>query len=264
MRAATEQGLWAAEDEEVPLPEVSTYHAYAGRLVSEHGLRWGIEPDSRLLSEASTWQLAHEVVHTTDADLAGFEKAPATLVDAVLSLSGELAEHLVETGPARELVEHYAARLAGLPGRDHKKPLKVAADIAGDLVDQARVYPLVERYRELKRARGALDFADQMALAARLAAALPAVGAQERQLRRAVLLDEFQDTSEAQMVLLSSLFGGHQLPLTAVGDPSQSIYGWRGASATTLSSFPDVFPAGNHPATVNLVAQCPTDPRRGQ
>lgn len=250
LRTATERGLWTPEDEQVPLPEVSTYHAYAGRLVGEHGLRWGIEPDSRLLSEASAWQLAHEVVHTTDADLSGFEKAPATLVDAVLSLSGELAEHLVETEPARELVERYAARLAGLPGRDHKRPLKGAAATAGDLLDQARVYPLVDRYRELKRARGVLDFADQMAIAARLAAALPAVGTQERQLRRAVLLDEFQDTSEAQMVLLSSLFGGRQLPLTAVGDPSQSIYGWRGASATTLSSFPEIFPAEDRPATV--------------
>ncbi len=250
LRAATDRGLWAPEDDEVPLPEVSTYHAYAGRLVSEHGLRWGIEPDSRLLSEASAWQLAHEVVHTTDADLSGFEKAPATLIDAVLSLSAELAEHLVPTQPARELVEHYAAGLAGLPGRDHKKPLKIAANTAADLRDQARVYPLVDRYRELKRSRGLLDFADQMALAAQLAAELPAVGAQERQLRQAVLLDEFQDTSEAQMVLLASLFAGHARPLTAVGDPSQSIYGWRGASATTLSSFPEKFSVQGRAATV--------------
>ncbi|NLG22093.1 MAG: ATP-dependent helicase [Actinomycetales bacterium] len=250
LRAATERGLWSPEDDEVPLPEVSTYHAYAGRLVSEHGLRWGIEPDSRLLSEASAWQLAHEVVHTTDADLSGFDGAPSTLVDAVLSLSGELAEHLVETGPAVQLLERLADRVAALPGRDHKRATAEGRHTAAALRDQARVYPLVDRYQEVKRARGVLDFADQMAIAARLAAGLPAVGTQQRQLHRAVLLDEFQDTSEAQMVLLSSLFSGHDLPLTAVGDPSQSIYGWRGASATTLSSFPDVFPAGGRPATV--------------
>ncbi|USQ77134.1 ATP-dependent helicase [Ornithinimicrobium cryptoxanthini] len=243
LRTATDRGLWAPEGgEELPLPVVSTYHAYAGRLVSEHGLRWGIEPDSRLLSEASAWQLAHEVVHTTDADLTGFEKAPSTLVDAVLSLSGELAEHLVEANAARELVERYAARVASLPGRDHRAPSAIGAKTVHELRDQARVYPLVERYQELKRERGVLDFADQMAVAARLARSLPAVGAQERQLHRAVLLDEFQDTSEAQMVLLSSLFAGQRMPLTAVGDPSQSIYGWRGASATTLTSFPTAFP----------------------
>ena len=250
LRVATEQGLWAPEEDEVPLPEVSTYHAYAGRLVSEHGLRWGIEPDSRLLTEASAWQLAHEVVHTTDADLSGYQGAPSTLVDAVLSLSGELAEHLVDTDQGLALVERYAQRLGDLPGRDHRKPLAVGRTLAGVLAEQARVYPLVDRYREIKAARGVLDFADQMALAARLASSLPEVGSQERHLRRAVLLDEFQDTSEAQLVLLSSLFAGHDLPLTAVGDPSQSIYGWRGASATTLSSFPTLFPAGDGPAPV--------------
>lgn len=251
LRTATERGLWTAEDDELPLPEVSTYHAYAGRLVSEHGLRWGIEPDSRLLSEASAWQLAHEVVHTTDADLSGYNGAPSTLVEAVLSLSGELAEHLVETTDAAQLIERLADRVASLPAREAgKKPLKLGSDLARDLRDQLRVYPLVEQYLKVKRERGTLDFADQMAIAARLAARLPSVGAQQRQLHRAVLLDEFQDTSEAQMVLLSSLFAGHDLPLTAVGDPSQSIYGWRGASATTLSSFPTIFPTRTGPATV--------------
>jgi DNA helicase-2/ATP-dependent DNA helicase PcrA len=57
-----------------------------------------------------------------------------------------------------------------------------------------------------------------------------------------VLLDEYQDTGAAQEVLLSCLFGdGH--PVTAVGDPCQSIYGWRGASAGTLRRFPTSFGA---------------------
>jgi DNA helicase-2/ATP-dependent DNA helicase PcrA len=55
-----------------------------------------------------------------------------------------------------------------------------------------------------------------------------------------VLLDEYQDTGHAQRVALSALFGGgvdDELALTAVGDPIQSIYGWRGASATNLPRF---------------------------
>ena len=51
-----------------------------------------------------------------------------------------------------------------------------------------------------------------------------------------MLLDEYQDTGEAQRVLLTSLFGGGH-PVTAVGDPRQSIYGWRGASAGNLERF---------------------------
>ena len=60
-----------------------------------------------------------------------------------------------------------------------------------------------------------------------------------------VLLDEYQDTGHAQRVALSSLFGGgvdDGLALTAVGDPIQSIYGWRGASATNLPRFTTDFP----------------------
>src|SRR5262249_36600602 len=58
----------------------------------------------------------------------------------------------------------------------------------------------------------------------------------ERERYRVVLLDEYQDTSHAQVILLHSLFGGGH-PVTAVGDPAQSIYGWRGASAGTLERF---------------------------
>ena len=44
------------------VPTVSTYHAYAGRIVREHGVRLGVEAESRLLSEAAAWQVAHEAV----------------------------------------------------------------------------------------------------------------------------------------------------------------------------------------------------------
>ena len=60
-----------------------------------------------------------------------------------------------------------------------------------------------------------------------------------------VLLDEYQDTSHAQLVLLRALFGGGH-PVTAVGDPCQSIYGWRGASAGNLRRFAADFPVVRH------------------
>ena len=74
----------------------------------------------------------------------------------------------------------------------------------------------------------------------RLARDHPGVGVIERDRFRVVLLDEYQDTSHAQVVLLNALFGGGH-PVTAVGDPCQSIYGWRGASAGTLDRFPTEF-----------------------
>ncbi len=81
-----------------------------------------------------------------------------------------------------------------------------------------------------------------MALAARIAREIPEASDGERGKFKVVLLDEFQDTSHAQMVLFSSIFGGGHA-LTAVGDPNQSIYGFRGASAGQLFRFPAEFPA---------------------
>ena len=56
-----EAGIWAPKDEDGAVvlddvPTVSTYHAYAGRIVREHGVRLGVEAESRLLSEAAAWQ----------------------------------------------------------------------------------------------------------------------------------------------------------------------------------------------------------------
>ncbi len=83
-----------------------------------------------------------------------------------------------------------------------------------------------------------------MALAARIASRHPVVGLGERARYQVVLLDEYQDTSHAQLVLLRSLFGGGH-PVTAVGDPCQSIYGWRGASAGNLRRFTRDFPCAD-------------------
>ena len=54
-----------------------------------------------------------------------------------------------------------------------------------------------------------------------------------------VLLDEYQDTSIAQRVILSTLFAGGGV--TAVGDPMQAIYGWRSASVANIDAFAQHF-----------------------
>src|SRR6185437_10535351 len=117
-----------------------------------------------------------------------------------------------------------------------------------------QLLPLVDRYAEAKLAREVLDHGDQVRLAARIAMRHPEVGAAERTRYQVVLLDEYQDTSHAQLKLLNALFGnGH--PVTAVGDPCQSIYGWRGASAGNLRRFARDFPArSGNPAPVQKLS----------
>ncbi|GHF85938.1 ATP-dependent DNA helicase [Streptomyces filamentosus] len=233
-------------------PRISTYHAFAGQLLTDHGLRIGLEPTSRLLADATRFQLAARVLREAPGPYPALTKSFPALVENLLALDAELAEHLVE--PA-DLLAHDAALLTDLAGAKltnedlRKLPETTAA--------RRELTGLVTLYRAAKRSRDLLDFGDQIALSARLATTRPEVGAILRDEFRVVLLDEYQDTSVAQRLLLSGLFGqgtGH--PVTAVGDPCQAIYGWRGASVANLDDFPEHFPhADGTPASRHSLSE---------
>lgn len=224
-------------------PKVSTYHSFASGIVSDYGLRLGVERDVVLLGGAQAWQLASEVVEAFDGEYSHFKAAKSTLVKAVIQLAGECAEHLQE--PA-DVEAWLLARLSEFEERPYvagakKNAPQAAGELAAMLRTRASVADMVGRYAAAKKSRGALDFGDLVALAARVAREIPLAADMERQRYKVVLLDEFQDTSYAQLVLFSRLFGdGHAV--TAVGDPNQSIYGFRGASAGQLFHFVREFP----------------------
>ncbi|MGV9711764.1 UvrD-helicase domain-containing protein [Gordonia sp. NPDC003424] len=229
-------------------PEVSTYHAYAGRLIADYGLLLPVEPSSTLLSETELWQMAFSVVANWTGEL-HTTKVPSSVTEAVLKLYGEMAEHLVDV----EALRHSGDRLQQLiemlpPGpKQRANPTQALLKIR-DVIDERReLIPMVEALTETMRAAVALDFGSQMSLAARLVVEHPEVVAAERHSFRAVLLDEYQDTGHSQRILLATLFGGRAsaadwaVAVTAVGDPIQSIYGWRGASAANLPRFTSDF-----------------------
>ena len=234
------EGLRSSEALE---PKVSTYHSFASGIVSDYGLRLGVERDVVLLGGAQAWQLASEVVEAYDGEYAHFRAAKSTLVKAVIQLAGECAEHLQEPEDVEAWLMARLSEFEALPYLAEKKknPPQAAAELAGMLRTRASVADMVGRYSAAKRARGALDFGDLVALAAKVAQEVPLAAAMERQRYKVVLLDEFQDTSYAQLVLFSRLFGGGHA-VTAVGDPNQSIYGFRGASAGQLFHFVREFP----------------------
>ncbi|WP_030988132.1 ATP-dependent helicase [Streptomyces sp. NRRL WC-3744] len=232
-------------------PVISTYHSFAGRLLTDHGLRLGLEPSSRLLADATRYQLAARVLREAPGPYPALTRSFADLVSDLLALDSELAEHLVDPEELRAWDSGLLRTLDGakLTNADLRKVPEAAAA-------RRELAELVQRYRAAKRARDLLDFGDQIALSARLAR-IPEVGRLLRDEFRVVLLDEYQDTSVAQRVLLAGLFGagtGH--PVTAVGDPCQAIYGWRGASVANLDDFPDHFAhADGRPATRHALSE---------
>jgi len=239
-------------------PTVSTYHAYAGRLVREHGLRVGAPPDARLLADATRFQLAGQVMRAYRGPLPYLDKAPSTVVGALVGMDAACADHLVEPAEVRGADLARAAELdqhADLVGTDRgvKGWHDGLRECARAMRARAELCLLVQAYRDAKRERGLVDFADHIATAVAIAGRCPQVAAGERARYPAVLLDEYQDTSVAQRLMLTGLFGdGH--PVTAVGDPCQAIYGWRGASVHNLLAFPTHFPQrdGRAAATLSL------------
>ena len=227
-----------AADDVLGEPEISTYHAFAGRLLKDHGLRIGLEPDVRLLADATRFQLAARVLRHAPGPYPALTGAFSTLIDNLLTLDGELAEHLVAPEQLQAYDTALLAELAGARlGNEELRKVPRAAAARLELAD------LVQRYRRRKQEAGLMDFGDQIAACARLAQSHPEVGRLLRAQFRVVLLDEYQDTSVAQRLLLAGLFGGAAgHPVTAVGDPCQAIYGWRGASVANLDDFPEHFP----------------------
>lgn len=227
-------------------PQISTYHAFAGTLLSSYGLLVPVEPDSRLLTQTSAFQLAYDVVSRWESPLTTSSGAAKVTRD-VLALAGQLSDHLVTTDDLRSHPDLVTTLIATLPPGPRQKDAPTAwllrtAEVQGHRDELA---DLVDAVAARMRAESALDHASQMALAATVARDHPQVGEAERRAVRIVLLDEYQDTGHSQRVLLSSLFGRGAGPIpavTAVGDPMQSIYGWRGASASNLDRFREDFP----------------------
>jgi len=103
------------------------------------------------------------------------------------------------------------------------------------------VQRLYSRYQELLLASNGLDFDDLLLWTARLLEEQPEV--RERYARRFehILVDEFQDTNQAQYALVKHLASFHR-NLFVVGDADQSIYKWRGADYRNVKRFEEDFP----------------------
>ena len=96
-----------------------------------------------------------------------------------------------------------------------------------------------DEFVEVLGARGEMDYAE-LVRRALLLLTDPVVLAEVRGRYGAVFVDEYQDTDPAQEELLRLLAGGGG-DLVVVGDPDQSIYGFRGADVSCILEFPDRF-----------------------
>jgi DNA helicase-2/ATP-dependent DNA helicase PcrA len=252
----------ADSPDELAEPTVLTYHAYAARLLTEHGLRIGHEPDTRLMADASRFQLAARAIRRHRGPVQHLNTWLPTSVTGLLSLDAQLSEHLVSPDDVRRFQQDEE------PLWTQTRHTAEVAKTVATFGKRRELLTFVESYRRLKSDLAVMDFSDQMSRAAHLASSCREVGSSERDRFRVVLLDEYQDTSVAQARLLRALYSdavdpdGRGHPVTAVGDPCQAIYGWRGASVRNIDSFPADFPPADpraatvrYPLTANRRSQ---------
>jgi superfamily I DNA/RNA helicase/RecB family exonuclease len=213
-RIASRLGRTVAE------PAASTFHSFCFSLLRTYGVAPGA-PLPRLLSGAEREMRVRELLRGNAAG-EGQTRWPADLTQA-LGLRGFAREvsDLLDRARERGLDGAAVRRL----GQQHGRPAWLAA---GDFMDE---------YLDVLEARGEVDYAD---LVSRAGALLDGPAREVRDRFSAVYVDEYQDTDPSQELLLQRLAGAGRL-LVAVGDPDQSIYGFRGAEVSGIIEFPQRF-----------------------
>jgi DNA helicase-2/ATP-dependent DNA helicase PcrA len=229
LQTRVRSALSAIDLQEGEEPEVANYHGFAASLLERYGMLAGIEPGQRVLTAAQRSELCARVLDRMTFEHVKAEWQPS-VIDKILDLNDQAQNHLVSP---KQIVDFNHRRLEEL--KDHKSDRAYRSAL--ERLELARAAGI---YRQLKRELGVIDFGDQIEMALRIVEEHPEVSAEYRSRFGAVLLDEYQDTNVAQARLLHAAFGdGH--PVTAVGDPDQNIYAWRGASLFNLLDFPELF-----------------------
>lgn len=196
--------------------EVHTYHGFAASVVREFGALVGIERGASIITPTFSRQLLYEVIR--NRRFQHFDPTWMGSIDKIQRIGAALGDHLAD-------------------------PATVVAAATDDVPWPERLELLAgwDDYRREKARLGAVDYADLISSAERILATHPDVVQRLRDRYQVVLLDEYQDTNPAQRVMLQRLFGDG-FPVIAVGDADQTIYEWRGATASNFLAFGKHFP----------------------
>ncbi len=162
-----------------------------------------------------------------DLTTAGFRKG-FSIFDSedALKLLGDLGLKDVDSDQlaiGRDLISQWKNQLIDPP-----QAISIAADDA-----EYRAAKLYERYQEALKTYNAMDFDDLIYLPVKLLQSEQEIRNKWQLRMRHLLIDEYQDTNQAQYELVKILVQ-HHMKFTAVGDDDQSIYTWRGARPENL------------------------------
>ncbi|MFG0330930.1 MAG: ATP-dependent helicase [Phycisphaerales bacterium] len=187
---------------------VSTFHAFAARLMRRYGESVGLSTDYTIYDTADQRAAIKKVIADLDYSTSNFKP------DAVLSSISNAKNKLV--GPDEFLAN------------------------AGDFWDRS-IGKIYAGYAKALRDANAVDFDDLLLYTAKLLREDDEVRQELQQRFNHILIDEYQDTNHAQFVIAHTL-ASRSRNICVVGDPDQSIYGWRGADISNILEFEAHYP----------------------
>jgi superfamily I DNA/RNA helicase len=204
-----------------------TFHAYGLELLRKFSIEAGFKEQPRLLDRAGSLALLEDLLPEIAPEHYLDLREPLVQLRGIAALISRAKDELAP--PAR--FEELARAMLASPDEDEREEGSKALEVA-------RTYDL---YEKRLRANDLVDFGDLIARPIELFREKPSVRDSVRLLRPHVLVDEYQDMNRASALLLKDLVVPGNGPWV-VGDVRQSIYRFRGASPTNMSSFGDDFP----------------------
>lgn len=171
--------------------------------------------------------------------------APPRLQEHKAQLVAEAARRLglsVDRVAVRDLSSEVEwAKVSLVTADDYEKATALTGRPAPSGYDTQEVSRLIAAYEDVKTERGVIDFEDVLLMLADMLNSHPAVADEVRSQYRHFVVDEYQDVSPLQQFLLDQWLGGRK-ELCVVGDPSQTIYSFTGATPRHLLEFRRTYP----------------------
>ncbi|MDR1448215.1 MAG: ATP-dependent helicase [Candidatus Ancillula sp.] len=258
---------------QVLYPTILTYNSFAANITNDYGIYYGIDTAAHVLSNADRYNLAkNAVLSTIDIDdnfidaLGNLYKNESIKLNSVIKnmlvFNDNIVNNLCNIDTVDELLSNiydiFTTRNFGTRASSNYKKLQTEnpvdhaktndKSIATSIQYRKNILKVIKEFVIQKEIHNAIDFSDQIQLAIKITSEnIDAVKSINEQYR-AVILDEYQDTSSAQVVMLQNTFKNTQ-SIMSVGDPNQAIYEWRGASSANILEFPNHFKSrDNSPA----------------
>ena len=183
--------------------QVSTFHSFGLKLLRENYAKLGYEANFVIMDSDDSLTVVKKIVKDLGYDPKIYN--PRAIRNKISSCKNEMM--------TPEIYERYAVS-------DYEKVMH-------------KVY---EKYEEKLKKNNSVDFDDLLLLPIKLFKENPSVLQRYQELYQYILIDEYQDTNEAQYIL-SKLISAKSRKITCVGDDSQSIYSFRGANYKNILNF---------------------------